>query len=46
MAFTSDEVKNAGVTLDFVEIGNEPDHYGHRSARDPATWNVLKYVDE
>ncbi|KAF5364760.1 hypothetical protein D9758_009299 [Tetrapyrgos nigripes] len=44
-AFSSDAVQDAGIILDFVEIGNEADLYsgnGHR----PSGFNVSEYVDE
>lgn len=44
-AFSSPAVKQAGVTLKAVEIGNEPDVYtltGHRNS----SWNVVSYVQQ
>ena len=45
-AFASDQVKNAGITLDFVEIGNEPDLFGNNGARNSSAWNIGEYVKE
>lgn len=45
-AFASSAVKNAGVTLDFVEIGNEADLFSSNGARNPATWTIAEYVKE
>lgn len=44
-AFESDAIKNAGITLDFLEIGNEPDLYGSNGHR-PAGYSVSDYVPE
>lgn len=41
-AFSSTAVKDAGVTLDFLEIGNEAD--GFSSVR--TNWSVAEYVKE
>ena len=45
-AFQSEEVRSKGVTLDFVEIGNEPDLYSNNGARSAATWSIEEYVRE
>lgn len=45
-AFQSAEVKSAGVTLEFVEIGNEPDLYSNNGARSASTWTIQEYVKE
>lgn len=45
-AFQTPAVKNAGVTLDFIEIGNEADLYSSNGARVAATWTVAEYVKE
>ncbi|KAJ7935439.1 glycoside hydrolase family 79 protein [Mycena leptocephala] len=39
-AFDSPSMKAAGVTLDSIEIGNEPDLYGNKP------WNVTIFVDQ
>ncbi|TDL25597.1 glycoside hydrolase family 79 protein, partial [Rickenella mellea] len=47
-AFASSAVKNAGITLDFIEIGNEADLYAHANngARNPSTWSISEYTKE
>ena len=45
-AFSSSAVKAAGVTLDFIEIGNEADLYKSNGLRDPSTWTIQEYVKE
>ncbi|KAL5500869.1 hypothetical protein ACEPAH_9256 [Sanghuangporus vaninii] len=45
-AFASPEVRANGVSLEAVEIGNEPDLYGNNGHRDPSTWDVQEYVKE
>lgn len=40
-AFASSEVTAAGVTLDMLEFGNEPDIYGTRRQ---ANWTIQNYV--
>ncbi|KAG6820318.1 hypothetical protein H0H93_002405 [Arthromyces matolae] len=44
-AFSSAEIKRAGIVLDFIEIGNEPDLYKNNGLR-PATYNVTQWVEE
>lgn len=38
-------MKDAGVTLDFVEIGNEADLYVNNGAR-PSNWTPVNYTQE
>ena len=44
-AFDTAAVKLAGVTLEFVEIGNEADLYPNNGARD-GSFNVAEYTTE
>ncbi|THV07040.1 glycoside hydrolase family 79 protein [Dendrothele bispora CBS 962.96] len=44
-AFDSDAVKDAGVVLDFVEIGNEADLYGGNGHREKG-FNISEYVQQ
>lgn len=44
-AFESSAVKDKGVTLNFIEIGNEPDLYSKHGARE-SCWDVSDYVNE
>ncbi|PBK65665.1 glycoside hydrolase family 79 protein [Armillaria solidipes] len=44
-AFSSPAMKDAGVTLDFVEIGNEADWYINNGAR-PSNWTSVDYTRE
>ncbi len=44
-AFSSPAMNNAGVTLDFVEIGNEADWYINNGAR-PSNWTSVDYTRE
>ncbi|KAG7446126.1 glycoside hydrolase family 79 protein [Guyanagaster necrorhizus] len=44
-AFSSPAMKDAGVTLDFVEIGNEADWYINNGAR-PSNWTSVDYTQE
>ena len=44
-AFASPAVKNAGITLDAIEIGNEANRYGINGAR-PTTYTPAQYVKE
>ncbi|KAK0452043.1 glycoside hydrolase family 79 protein [Desarmillaria tabescens] len=44
-AFSSSAMKDAGVTLDFVEIGNEADWYINNGAR-PSNWTSADYTQE
>lgn len=44
-AFTSSDVQDAGISLEFVEIGNEPDLYGNNGHRN-SSWNVQEYVQQ
>ncbi|KAJ7729661.1 hypothetical protein DFH07DRAFT_756670 [Mycena maculata] len=43
-AFDSEAMKAAGVTLKFVEVGNEPDDYGNDAGYNSSTWNVEAFV--
>ncbi|KII84460.1 glycoside hydrolase family 79 protein [Plicaturopsis crispa FD-325 SS-3] len=42
-AFDSPAVREAGITLDFIEIGNEADLYINNGARN-SSWNIQQYV--
>ncbi|GLB40574.1 putative glycosyl hydrolase family 79 C-terminal beta domain [Lyophyllum shimeji] len=42
-AFSSSAMKNAGISLDAIEIGNEADLYRNNGAR-PSTYNITQYV--
>ena len=44
-AFTSPEVRDAGITLEFVEIGNEADLYCGNDHRN-SSWNIQEYVQQ
>ena len=44
-AFSSPAMKDAGVTLAFVEIGNEADLYINNGAR-PSNWTPVNYTQE
>jgi hypothetical protein len=44
-AFESAAVKAAGITLDFLEIGNEADLYSRHGARQ-LSWGVDQYVQQ
>ncbi|KAK0205928.1 glycoside hydrolase family 79 protein [Desarmillaria ectypa] len=44
-AFSSPAMKDAEVTLDFVEIGNEADWYINNGAR-PSNWTSVDYTQE
>ncbi|KAK0455621.1 glycoside hydrolase family 79 protein [Desarmillaria tabescens] len=44
-AFSSPAMKDAGVTLDYVEIGNEADWYINNGAR-PSNWTSADYTQE
>ncbi|KAL0954722.1 hypothetical protein HGRIS_003675 [Hohenbuehelia grisea] len=44
-AFASSAVKDAGIVLDFVEIGNEPDLYRNNGLRSN-TYNVTQYTQD
>jgi hypothetical protein len=44
-AFASPAVKNAGITLDAIEIGNEADLYMNNGAK-PKTYTSTQYVKE
>ncbi|KZT42000.1 glycoside hydrolase family 79 protein [Sistotremastrum suecicum HHB10207 ss-3] len=41
-AFSSDAVTSAGIHLDLIEIGNEPDLYG--GSKRASSWNIGQYV--
>ena len=43
-AFQSSPVIAAGITLDFIELGNEPDLYG--GSKRTGTWNIQTYVTQ
>ncbi|KAL5480158.1 hypothetical protein ACEPAI_1428 [Sanghuangporus weigelae] len=45
-AFDSDTLAGKSITLEAIEIGNEPDIYGFTGHRDPATWTIEEYVKE
>jgi len=45
-AFDSPAVQNLGISLEFLEIGNEADLYGKHSAREASTWNVKLYLEQ
>jgi hypothetical protein len=44
-AFSSEAFIDAGIVLDAIEIGNEPDLYYHNGDR-PASYSVSKYLSE
>lgn len=44
-AFASSSIKNSGIVLDAIEIGNEADLYKNNGLR-PATYNSTQYVKE
>jgi hypothetical protein len=44
-AFESDAIKEAGITLDSLEVGNEPDLFGQNGHR-PADYSVQDWVSE
>lgn len=44
-AFASPAIKNAGITLDAIEVGNEADLYLNNGAR-PKTYTSTQYVKE
>ena len=43
--FALPEVKRAGIVLDYVEIGNEPDLYKNNGLR-PSNYTVDQWVEE
>ncbi|KAJ7459672.1 hypothetical protein FB451DRAFT_555497 [Mycena latifolia] len=43
-AFDSRAMKTAGVALEFIEVGNEPDLYGDKVGYNASTWNVEAFV--
>ncbi|KAF7297828.1 hypothetical protein MKEN_01406600 [Mycena kentingensis (nom. inval.)] len=45
-AFSSASMKAAGVTLEFIEIGNEPDLFIGKLNYTSANWNVSAFVDQ
>jgi hypothetical protein len=45
-AFQSEAVQQRGISLDFIEIGNEADLYAKHQVRNPATWDVELYIEE
>jgi len=45
-AFESPAMSEAGVTLEFIEIGNEADLYSSNGARTASTWTIQEYVKE
>ncbi|KAJ2921628.1 hypothetical protein H1R20_g15468, partial [Candolleomyces eurysporus] len=45
-AFTSAEIRKAGIVLDAIEIGNEPDAYGTTSTLRNSSYDSSKYVTE
>ncbi|KAG6373312.1 glycoside hydrolase family 79 protein [Boletus reticuloceps] len=44
-AFESQAVKTKGITLNFIEIGNEADLYHNNGGRD-SSWSVFEYVPQ
>ncbi|KAG5716858.1 hypothetical protein E4T56_gene3419 [Termitomyces sp. T112] len=44
-AFSSSAIRNSGIVLDAIEIGNEADLYRNNGAR-PQSYNVAQYVRE
>ncbi|KAJ3930263.1 MAG: hypothetical protein NXY57DRAFT_898435 [Lentinula lateritia] len=44
-AFSGPEISNLGISLKFLEIGNEPDLYMNNGLR-PKNYNVTQYVSE
>ena len=44
-AFGSPAVQQQGISLEFLEIGNEADLYAHHGLRNSTTWNVETYID-
>lgn len=45
-AFHSPAIVNAGITLDFIEIGNEADLYSTNGDRPASNWTIEEYVKE
>ncbi|RXW18138.1 hypothetical protein EST38_g7719 [Candolleomyces aberdarensis] len=45
-AFTSAEIRKAGIVLDAIEIGNEPDAYGTTSTLRNSSYDSSEYVTE
>ncbi|KLO05770.1 hypothetical protein SCHPADRAFT_946632 [Schizopora paradoxa] len=45
-AFKSSAMREADVTLEFIEIGNEADLYSNNGFRNPSTWTIQEYVKE
>jgi hypothetical protein len=45
-AFDSADIRKAGIVLDAIEIGNEPDAYGTRSVMRNASYDGSQYVAE
>ncbi|KAJ7212289.1 hypothetical protein GGX14DRAFT_622928 [Mycena pura] len=43
-AFDSPAMEAAGVTLEFVEIGNEPDLYAGKAGHTSSNWNLTAFV--
>ncbi|KAG6843890.1 hypothetical protein H0H87_011961 [Tephrocybe sp. NHM501043] len=43
--FSSHQIKDAGIVLDYLEIGNEPDLYKNNGLR-AKTYNVSQWVDD
>lgn len=43
-AFASSQVKDAGVSLDYIEIGNEADYWG--SLPNHSNWGVPEYIKQ
>ncbi|KDQ53124.1 glycoside hydrolase family 79 protein [Jaapia argillacea MUCL 33604] len=44
-AFASPAITSKGITLDFIEVGNEADLYSSNGARN-SSWNPAEYVSE
>ncbi len=45
-AFQSSAIKDAGVTLDFIEIGNEGDLFRFNGDRNASTFTIDEYTKE
>ncbi|KAG1725353.1 glycoside hydrolase family 79 protein [Suillus paluster] len=45
-AFSSPAVVEKGITLKFIEVGNEADYYHDDGSRSKNIWNVQEYVSE
>jgi hypothetical protein len=45
-AFASSAVQQKNISLDYIEIGNEPDLYSNNNLRNKSTWNVNLYIEQ